>query len=450
MFNSDSFNPKYIKLYEYYKNLILSGVMVPNEKLPSIRKCSENFSLSRTTVETAYDLLSAEGYIISKAQSGFYVCDVDLRGLKKVEIVDNKLKNEKEKIKFDFVSSSADKLVFNFSVWRKYVKSALRQDERLLYYGEPQGESDLREAICNYVNKERGVVSTPSQIVIAAGTQNLIGILCAITKERKNVAFVGSDFRQGRAVFEDYGKTVSFNETPVEQLESLKDFSPSIIYTSPSHINKDGGVLQLSGRMSILSFALENQSLIIEDDYDSEFRYYSKSALSLQGLSGGQNTVYIGTFSKLLLPSIRISFMVLPFDLLEEYEKRKSLYNQTASKVEQIALCQYIRDGHLSSQIRKQRKHYISKRREILKRADKVLPESCSFEECEACYQIKIKISTSKTAEEISSLFLENSVKLKPLGEENGQAVLLMSVAGFNMEMLEEAFSAIIETIKMI
>lgn len=433
MFEDKDSGSKYLQLYNYYKKLITTGVLSRGEKIPSIRKCAESFELSRTTVETAYDMLAAEGYIISKAQSGFYVCDADFAFLDKPKPAQSRKPNF-EKVKYDLVSASGDRSSFNFALWRRYVKSALRQDERLLSYGDVQGEYDLREAICAYAGKERGVVSSPSQIVIAAGTQNLIAILCAITKQRKNVAFIGSRFERGKAVFEDYGKNVVSMLPVPENIDKLERLDASIIYTSPSHIDNWGGVLASSKRVEILNFAKRNDCLIVEDDYDSEFRYYSRPMPSLQGMNGGQNVVYIGTFSKLLLPSIRISFMVLPLSLVEPYLQRGMLYNQTASKAEQIALCQYIRDGHLASQIRKQKKQYAAKTNHICQRAEIIMPDKIKLTECQTSYLIRVTVRTDKTAKQLAESALKSGIKISPVGNDAENSQLLISVAGFNEE----------------
>lgn len=127
--------------------------------------------------------------------------------------------------------------------------------------------------------------------------------------------------------------------------------------------------------MKILREASEKNILLIEDDYNSEFCYYHHPSPSIQGLAGGNGVIYLGTFSRLLLPSIRLSFMVLPPDLLEKYQRRRDFYNQTASKTEQIALCQFIRDGHLESQIRKSRKHYLAKTKILCSEAKRIFVE---------------------------------------------------------------------------
>lgn len=435
MFENKIEGKKYIQLYNYYKNLIVSGVMEKNSKIPSIRKCAESFELSRTTVETAYEMLAAEGYIISKAQSGFYVCDGNFQSFEVYENFSDG-NNNRKKIKYDMVSVSGDKESFNFSVWRRYVKSALRQDERLLSYGEYQGEYDLREAICSYVNKERGVVCSPRQVVVAAGTQNLISILCALTPERKDVIFIGEDFEQGRAVFEDHGKITSVNALSSE-INDNKTTS-SLLYISPSHIDNKGNVLTSKSRIDILKFAADNDCLIVEDDYDSEFRYYSRPLPSLQGMNGGKNVVYIGTFSKLLIPSIRISFMIMPLNLIEKYNERGKLYNQTASKAEQIALCQYIRDGHLSAQIRKQRKHYAFKTKQFCKKANEMYKNDIEFSECHTSYLIKASVITDKSAEYLIKKALENGILIKSAGKEEDREAFILSVSGFNLDNLDD------------
>lgn len=431
---SDKNEKKYILLYDYFKTLIIQGRLRPNDKLPSVRACSQSFSLSRTTVETAYSLLSAEGYIIAKSQSGYYVSSIDFSHLSSPEAKTMKFDKQEHRIDYDLVSSSGDKDSFNFALWRRYIKSALRQDERLLSYGEAQGEYDLREAICSYVNSQRGVICSPEQIVIAAGTQSLIAILCAITKTKRNVTFLGPQFAQGKAVFEDHGKDVSSTD-----YDSLTDIpGGSIIYVSPSHIDIWGSVLKMDKRAELLGFAREQDCLIIEDDYDSEFRYYQRLVPSLQSLDSEGRVVYIGTFSKLLIPSIRISFMVLPLSLATEYKKRGSYYNQTASKTEQIALCQYLRDGHLSYQIRKQQKQYIAKSKYLCSQAEQLFGDTLIFERCEAGYLIKIKVKTDLSSEELRDKALKEGIKIKPAGREDEQSLLLISVAGLEIENCDD------------
>lgn len=356
IFTSDSGQPVYIQLYNHFRNMILSGAMPSDSKLPSIRKCTEIYSVSKTTVEAAYVQLEAEGCIYSVPQSGFYVSKMSdfIPHGEELESIEDSAKSGK--MEYDFTSSAADSESFKFNLWQRYVKSALRTESRLLDYGDPQGEEDLRKALCSYVSASRGIMCSENQIVIGAGVQNLLQLLCVLEKERKNVLLLGMPFEKGEAVFCDYGKSVQHREE-----YSAEGVFADIIYTSPSHINYMGDVLSLSKRIDLLKYARDNDSLIIEDDYDSEFSYTGRPVPALRSLDGGERVVYFGTFSKLLLPSIRISFMVLTNELAKKYAKIKKLYNQTASKTEQIALCRYISDGHLYSRIKRTKKLYADK-----------------------------------------------------------------------------------------
>ena len=338
----------YMQIYNYYKNLIEEGYLEKGVRLPSIRRCAEEREVSKTTVEQAYMCLCDDGYIVPKSQSGYYVSKS-----RQNTVISKNEKNEKRsksKVLYDFSSVGVDAESFNMEIWRRYIKSALRQNERLLFYGESQGEADLRFEIAEFARENRNCVCSEDNIVIGAGVQTLLNILCPLLKGKKTVCFDDLSYKQGTAIFRDYGYSVTNDR------EKSK-----IIYTSPSYSTRWGDVMSVKDRFDLTEYAQKNNKLIIEDDYGSEFRYFNRPTPSLQGLDGGENTIYIGTFSNLLLPSIRISFMILPPSLMTEYHKKKGLYNQTVSKAEQIALCSYIRDGHLNSQIRKSRKLYMQK-----------------------------------------------------------------------------------------
>lgn len=424
--------PLYLSLYEYYKERIIDGRLTAGSRLPSVRRCAQELEVSRTTVEASYSQLAAEGYIIAKPQSGYYVAELDYSVLLPAEEMIIHQKQERPRVFYDFKSSSVDKESFDFALWRRYIKSALRTGERLLSYGAPQGEYDLRVSLCKYVSSHRGCVCTPEQIVVGAGVQSLIHILCALTPESRNVALT-SPFLQGRTIFEDHG--VNVDEIPIGDWDRMIKNNTTMIYTSPSHTDAMGNVLPVSERLNLLSFARDNGCLIIEDDYDSEFRYDTHPVPSLQGLDGGQNVVYFGTFSRLLLPSLRLSFMILPQLLIKSYEQRGVRYNQTASKAEQIALCQFIRDGHLDSQIRKARKLYAQKSRALCEAAKKVFgddvivsPVSSGMRVC-----LQFKNSTDSSAN-LAERALKHGIAVKPLEIEGEPPSILLSCSAVNVQ----------------
>lgn len=432
--------PRYLRVYSYYKELILSGKLQPDTKLPSIRKASAQFQMSRTTMESAYLLLAAEGYIRSKPQSGYYVTDIADKQKLHIHMPNVQREKVSQKIRYDFATSSVDKDSFKFELWRRYMKSALRQDERLLSYGEPQGEKDFREVLCSYLQKERSVVCTPEQIVIGAGVQSLLHILCPLVDGRRKVSFYNPDFTQGRAVFEDYGYEI-FSGYQKEDME--------IYYISPSQMTKWGGVMSITQRMELVGEANRSGFLIIEDDYNSEFRYFQKPAPSLQGLAGGRGVVYLGTFSKMLLPSIRMSFMVLTPELLEAYGKRKNMYNQTASKAEQIAITQFIRDGHLSSQIRKSRKIHLAKAEELARTVERVLKGRGKAEIGETGFQVYVTLKTEYDAKNLAERAQKKGVAVipQPQGEEKDgmDTIVMLNCANVAVKDYEAAIEILKE-----
>jgi GntR family transcriptional regulator/MocR family aminotransferase len=419
---------RYMRVYNYYKQLILSQQLAPGSRLPSIRRCAAELQMSRTTVETAYMVLAAEGYIISRPQSGFYVTEI-ARTRRQAEQRKKEIPQQKQKVRYNFASAGVDKETFRFELWRRYIKSALRQDERLLSYGEPQGEYDLREVLCRYLQNNRNVVCTPEHIVIGAGIQSLLHILCPLIQKRKQVFFYNPGFRQGRAIFEDYNF----------QICGSKKVKPDVCYVSPSQITSWGEVLSVQERMKLLREASRENMLLIEDDYNSEFCYVHHPAPSIQGLAGGEGVVYLGTFSRMLLPSIRLSFMVLPSDLLEQYEKRKDFYNQTASKAEQIALCQFIRDGHLESQIRKARKYYQAKSKLLCQEAQRIFGDRAEVTASETDFLSLLEIRSEKKIENVLKETAKYGILVLPAGESDRGIRLALSCAAVSTEEFSQA-----------
>lgn len=425
LFSSYAGEPLYIQLYMHYRDRIINGNLKYGDKLPSIRKCASEFNVSKMTVESAYMQLAAEGYVYTKSQSGHYVSKLSDLPRSRNEQMADKEASETVKPEYDLSGSSADGECFDFKLWQKYIKNALRCEERLLSYGDYQGEYDLRKALSDYASGQRGVVCSPSQIVIGASVQNLIQLLCSLESNRSSVIFGGMPFKQGAAVFEDFGYRV-FNNRSAYDGESRVSF----IYTSPSHYDRYNSVMSISDRINLLNFACEHDSIVIEDDFDSEFCYFSRPVPSLQGLDGGEQVAYIGTMSRLLLPSIRISFMVLPWKLVEAYKSRGYLYNQTASKTEQIALARYIADDRLVTQIRKARKIYEAKTNLMKTEIEREF-NPLSINISDSGFMIYFDILSDKDAETEKKKLLQNNINVKQIKQVNQNNIrVFVSSAG--------------------
>ena len=301
-------------------------------------------------------------------------------------------------------------------------------------YGEPQGELEFREVLCQYLQKERNVVCSPEQIVIGAGVQSLLHILCPLLN-KKRVLFRNQAFAQGRAIFEDYGFEV------LEDSGAEKD----IYYISPSQMTKGGEILPIRDRMKLIQEASEKRFLIVEDDYNSEFQYFQKPMPSLQGLAGGRGVVYLGTFSKMLLPSIRMSFMVLPQEMLFLYERRKNLYNQTASKAEQIAITQFIRDGHLSSQIRKSRKIHQEKSAQLVRVLKKQLGNMARVRMGESGFSVYVQFNIEGSSQELAEKARKKGIAVVPI--EGATPRLMLNCANVSISEYEAAVSLLKESL---
>ena len=410
----------YLEVYHYYRKLILENRLLPGSKMPSLRKCAQELKLSRTTIENAYLQLAADGYIIARAQSGYYVTDI---ATKQHPVILEKHSENMVPCLYDFASSGVDRESFRFDLWQRYIKSALRQDNRMLSYGEPQGEKDLREVLSDYIRERRNVICSPDDIVVGAGLQSLLQILCPLIRERKTVSFPTPSFIQGSTIFEDYGFDVHY-----------RDKNCDVIYVSPAHMTKWGEIMPVKRRLELIHHAEANNHLIIEDDFENEFVYLQKPTPSLFGLSGGENVVYIGSFSRLLLPSIRVSFMVLPPTLRERYQKKADFYNQTASKAEQIALCQFIRDGHLAAQTRRLKRLYSSKLKQLRSSVRQVFGTGCQIQVGAAGTSLALTLPYEKSGDELKKQASEKSLHLQILKESEKDVTVLMSCSSIPVQ----------------
>ena len=302
--------------------------------------------------------MCADGFIIAHNKSGYLVSGMEYNHLIEKHI---DVPNE---ILYDLSGGMADEESFDFSLWQKYIKSALRQTERFLSYSHPKGEYDLRCAIAQYVKEKRNVVTSPDRIIVGAGLQPLLHILCSLLDKKLCISFPDKSFVSGMSVFADYGFDVH-----------IRDKDADVIYVSPSHMTRWGDVMPIKRRLELVDYSQKNHSLVIEDDYENEFLYNVKPTPSLYALGKG-NIIYMGSFSAMLLPGIRVSFMVLTKELTEKFNQNAFKYAQTAGKTEQMALCKYIRDGCIQSQTRKTRRIYSAKTKKFAGILKELLPEA--------------------------------------------------------------------------
>ncbi|MBE6827678.1 MAG: PLP-dependent aminotransferase family protein [Ruminococcaceae bacterium] len=415
----------YLEIYDRYKQMIVSGKLKNGERLPSIRSSAELNNVSKTTVEQAYMLLCDDGYVIPKNQSGFYVS-----GRAETIAAAEKSRLEKERdnsVVSDYTSTGVDSEIFDLNLWSRYIKNALRKSYMLTEYGEPQGEEGLREKIAEYVKSNRNCICDRDDIVIGAGVQTLLNILCALIKDKKTVCFNERSYRQGVAVFSDHGFKITDSPEKAD-----------VLYYSPSYYT-DSRMTNVGYRHQLVKRAHENGQLIIEDDYDSEFRDLTTPTPTLQGLDSA-NVVYIGTFSKLLLPSIRISYMILPEKLLSKYRRIYKNYNQTVSIPDQLALEEFIADRKLHSQLKRAKKIYSQKSKLLCDCLKKEFGAGVSIDRLPTPLYVGCRIKTRADFQKVSEILgsAQRKIRLMNTPSEDGCLSLLFSVSSVKTEYIPE------------
>lgn len=376
--NSDSSVPLYLQIYEQIKEEIISGQISEGSKLPSTRTLSTTLNVSRNTVESAYLQLCSEGYVASKAGSGFIVLKLDSLIISKLK--GEKLKNneEHEKIiseadnnnyKYDFQYGNLSADDFPLSLWKKISNKCLSfiNAEDMTSYKARKGELELQIEIMKYLNKSRGVSCNPEQIIISSGMEYCLSILCQLFRGDFNqIALEDPGYVGARDIFMNNG----YNVIPVGldkdgiNLEELENSSAKLVYITPSHQFPTGAVMPIQKRLKLLDWAIRKNGIIIEDDYDSELRYNSKPIPSIQSIASKESVVYIGTFSKSLSPSLRVNYMVLPQVLMEKYDKLFNRYQSAVPIIQQKIIQQFMHLGHWDRHLRKiclsnKRKHDI-------------------------------------------------------------------------------------------
>ncbi len=362
--------PLYLQLYQYLKSSILDGSILPLEKLPSLRSLSKLLKISITTVELAYSQLLVEGYIFSRPQSGYFVNEIASgMGTCPEETVeeDEAVTLPQPGTRIDFEKAGYyDLYCFDFVKWKKCINQVLTEYPYLLLKeGDPKGEIALRKEISRYVYLSRGVTCTPEQIVIGAGTQQIMGQLCIIFAKMgiMHATVEEPGYLPVRNIFRDRNFSITAAAVGTEgiSIARLPANIPSAVYVSPSNQFPTGYVMPIGKRYELLDWANKNDSIIIEDDYDSELRYFGKPIPALQGLDQNQRVVYLGSFSSTLFPSIKISYMILPPHMAAVFDTFQGDYTQTCSKTEQLTLALYMSKGLYQTNIKKLRKLYSQK-----------------------------------------------------------------------------------------
>ena len=406
--------PLYEALYRCIRADILSGKLTPNQKLPSKRALCANLKVSKITVETAYNQLLSEGYIRSEEKVGYFVeavTEIAPRIPPKATI--------SPQPDADLIDLTANGSIhFPFSVWSKLQREVvLDLGEKLLSPTPNQGLFALRQAISLHLSQFRGMQVDPDNILIGAGTDFLYNLLVQLLGRDKIYAVEEPGYGKIRKIYHAAGaKCIS---APMDSMGVLPNLDAQVLHISPSHHFPTGLITPFSRRQALLAWAKEEENrYIIEDDYDSEFRFFAHPLPSMQSMDGGERVIYMNTFSKTLSPSIRISYMVLPSALMVAFQQKLGFYSCTVPSFEQYSLAKFIEQGYFEKHLNRMRKFYKLRRNRVLSALENCpLGENLTVLEADAGLHFLVKVNTDMSDEALTQHLKAAGFKVQTLSQ---------------------------------
>ena len=364
--------PKYINLYQQIRDDITTGRLKGGERLPSKRALAAHLNVGNITVANAYDQLVAEGYIYTEERKGYFV----QKGIHKSapSLPANEATHTEEEKEHEFFADlNANRINLNLfprSVWNRLMRQTLDQRNETLYRTIPyNGLYDLREAIAHYLRSHRDMHVNPSQIIIGAGTEYLYGRLAQMFGRACTFGFEDPGYKTLASLIGSYGSPTRF--IPVDDkglmIDKLEESGADVVHVSPANHFPTGTIMPVARRNELLDWAYKVQKrYIIEDDYDSEFHYKGTYIAPLFTADTQEKVIYMNTFSKTMVPALRISYMVLPMKLMQRYKETLSFYSCSVSSFEQHTLARFIADGYFERHINRLKTYYSTLRKKVL------------------------------------------------------------------------------------
>jgi GntR family transcriptional regulator/MocR family aminotransferase len=404
-------SPLYRQVYKQLRTQILSGALPAGTRLPSSRKLAGIYNLARVTVATAYEQLRDEGYLVSRAGAGTIVAlDLDLPYSPRITtpkigsflpdfsswgqriVAAQDLRNKRSvstRPAIDFGFGRSFPHIFPYDIWRRLLARYLSTDDTMLSrYGSVAGFYSLREAVADYLVRLRGVNCTTEQVVIVSGIQQALDILSRLMLQDGDQVLVETPgYTDAFRLFKTFGAGITAlpvddDGFPVEQIP--RESKARFVFVTPSNQFPKGGALPLGRRLALLQWAQKTDALILEDDYDGELRYDGHPLSALQGLDKDDRVVYLGTFSKVLFPALRLGYIVLPNSLLSPFLLAKELVDRAAPTLTQAAVADFIIEGHFERHLRKLRKEYGGRRRTLIESIETFLSGQVQYNDNEA------------------------------------------------------------------
>lgn len=438
--------PLYEALYRCIRADILSGVLAPGDKLPSKRSLAENLDVSKITVEEAYSQLLGEGYIRAVEKVGYFVEQIEQHPPVPAAAPEVS-PDEPETWPVDLTANSPAR--FPFSVWNRLQREVmLDYGEKLLQPLPNQGYLELRQAIADHLAAFRGMRVSADRILIGAGSDYLYILLLQLLGRDRIYAVEEPGYSKIGRIYAAGGVQTLCAPMDAQGIlpEGLAD--ADVLHFSPSHHFPTGLVTPMGRRNALLQWANRGDNRwIIEDDYDSEFRFDAHPMPAMHSLDQSGKVIYMNTFSKSLAPSIRISYMVLPPKLMARFRDELGFYSCTVPSFEQYTLARFLSRGYFEKHINRMRKFYRSRRNRIVSAL-----EACRFAdrltilEQNAGLHFLVKVDTALSDEALTDLLAREGIRVRTLGSyyrgtvpESDRSCLVVNYSGLSDEQLEDA-----------
>lgn len=391
----DDGEPLSRQIYLWFRRAILREEMKSKERLPSTRELAEHLDVSRTVVVLAYEQLLAEGFVSGRPGSGTYVAEglgttrpsaragrANVRlsrfGRSAVEAAPKIAvpAGRPTSLRYDFAYGRSDIELFPFETWRRMLlRHARKAPVRELDYAPAGGSMALREALTAHLRRSRAVVCDPSQVIVVSGSQQALDLIARVLVERGDrVAMENPCYQGAREVLRSGGARLLPVSVDAEGLNpAALPEKARIALVTPSHQFPTGAILPLARRLALLDWARRTDALVVEDDYDGEFRYEEQPLQSLQGLDPDGRVIYIGTFSRTIFPALRIGYLIVPKSLTEAFTSAKWLCDRHTATLEQDTLAEFISSGMYERHLRRVRRRNATRRKVMLDAIDRYL-----------------------------------------------------------------------------
>ncbi len=437
-------SPLFRQLYDQIRAAILDGRLKANSRIPSSRDLMEQLGVSRTTVVSAIDRLIAEGYLHTSQGRGTFVS----REIPDEQVLPQPVSSEavshKNKLS-NHLSAYGQTIVdtdrsnwhtgeskpfcpgepaldeFPIAVWSKIVRRVWKSlDPSRLSYGEPAGYAPLRTQVAEYLSIRRGVNCDPSQVMIVSGTQQAVDIVARISIDPNDqVLFENPGYVSARDAFVKRGAKIT--PIPVDESGAMieeaisKHRKARLAYVTPSHQYPLGVTLPIDRRLALLNWAHENEALILEDDYDSEYRYAQQPLPCMQGLDHGARTIYVGSFSKVVFPALGLGYAIVPKPMVTAFENALKLVSRPGSQVDQIVLSEFIRQGHFVRHLRRMRKTHALRRATFVSEIEQHLSEKLTVIGCPAGLHCTTILKTKQRDTDLVAALDQQGIIARPL-----------------------------------